>query len=119
MTLTLDSLPASHYRTLVLVWRYVYREGRASKCFTYQGLRAWMHYTLPKHERPEWHTVERALRKLAELEVLRRIRRGKRVIFCPGRHWHELLDEYRRRLRQGSLPLGSPYRELLAYIDSG
>jgi len=116
---TLDSLPPSLYRTLVLVYRYVYRDGRSSRCFTYQGLRSWIHYVLPKAERPEWHTVERAVRKLAELKVIKRIKRGRKVVFCPGRYWLDLLYEYRRRLRQAALPPESPYRILLEYLERG
>ena len=114
----LEELSPSEYRTLVLVYRYVYRDGRQSRCFTYQGLRSWVHYALPKAERPEWHTVERAIRSLAERQVLRRIRRGKRVVFCPGRYWYQLLDEYRRQLRSATLEQDSPYRQLLEYLEA-
>ncbi|BAA79694.1 hypothetical protein APE_0718 [Aeropyrum pernix ovoid virus 1] len=113
--LTLNSLAPSERRTLILIYRYVYREGRTSRCFTYQGLRSWIHYALPKHERPEWHTVERAIRRLAELEVVRRLRRGRKVIFCPGKHWHQLLVEYRGVLSQ-AVKLEEPYRSLLHYL---
>ncbi len=114
----LEELSGSEYRTLVLVYRYVYRDGRASRCFTYQGLRSWIHYALPKAERPEWHTIERAIRRLAELEIVSRIRKGKKVIFCPGRYWYQLLDEYRRRLRSTELPETSPYRRLLEFLET-
>ncbi|MEB3861190.1 MAG: hypothetical protein GSR84_03095 [Desulfurococcales archaeon] len=115
----LEELSPSEYRTLVLVYRYVYRDGRQSRCFTYQGLRSWVHYSLPKAERPEWHTIERAIRSLAERQVLKRIRRGRLVIFCPGQYWHRLLDQYRSQLRNTELPEASPYRQLLEYLDTG
>lgn len=114
----LDALPSSLYRTLVLIFRYVYRENRSSRCFTYQGLRSWIHYVLPRHERPEWHTVERAIRRLAEMGVLaRRHIRKHKVVFCPGELWYELLAQYRQRLREAP-SLSQPYRELLEYLEA-
>ena len=113
----LDLLQPSLYRTLVLIYRYVYRDGRSSRCFTYRGLRSWIHYALPRQERPEWHTIERAIRKLAELQVIQRIRRGRQVIFCPGRYWYNLLYDYKRKLKSAGLPRDSPYRSLLEYLE--
>ena len=109
----LEELSGSEYRTLVLILRYLSTRDRPQACLTYQGLRSWIHYTLPRQERPEWHTVERALRSLAEKGILRRVRKGKRVIFCKTTEFYQLQTQYLHQLRSAELPETSPYRWLL------
>lgn len=120
----LEELSPSEYRTFILALRYFQaREsrGEAGACLTYQGLRSWFFYALSRAERDglDWHTVERSLRALAERGVFRRVRRGRRVLFCKTDLFYRLMLEYRRRLRQARLPEDSPYRSLLEYLERG
>ena len=109
----LSDLPPSLQKTFILA--YLYLESKRQSCLTYRGLRAWMYYNHEVRQRlgAEWHTVERGLRKLAEMEVFRRIYdRGRRkVVFCKGRYYSDFVVEYNTRLRahQAENPL-----ELLA-----
>lgn len=68
-------------QAIVFIKLYLEEQDYPKKCFTYRGLRAWWQANR-KYEGSEWHTVERAIRKLAELGYLKRIKKGKRVIFC-------------------------------------
>ena len=66
----------------VFIKLYLEERGYPEKrCFTYRGLRAWWQANR-KYEGSEWHTVERSIRRLAELGYLKRVRKGKRVVFC-------------------------------------
>ncbi len=65
---------------LVMLKRYLEETGR--RCVSYVGLRKWI-YGSGKYADLEWHTVERALRKLAEHGYLERVElSGRRVVFC-------------------------------------
>ena len=95
--MSLSSLPPSLLQAAVFIKLYLESRGDGKRCFTYRGLRAWWDANR-KWEGSEWHTVERAIRKLAEEGYLRRVRKGRRVIFCiePGM---ELLFEELERIR--------------------
>jgi len=96
----LTALPPSLQKTFILV--HLYLEKKSRTCFSYRGLRSWLHYNHVVKARlwQEWHTTERAIRKLVELEVLRRLRKGRKVIFCKGRYYMNLVVEYNHRIRR-------------------
>ena len=73
------SLSEKRRLTLKLIAEYLSEVGR--RCFTYRGLRAYWDVRRLWNEL-EWHTVERNIRWLAENGLLRRIQRGRSVIFC-------------------------------------
>ncbi len=78
----LPRLAPSLLQAAVFIKLYLEERGYPEKrCFTYRGLRAWWDAN-GKWRGSEWHTVERAVRKLAEMGYLRRVRRGRTVIFC-------------------------------------
>ena len=87
---TLAGFSESERRTLRLIADYL-SERSGQRCFTYRGLRRYWDrrrlYSL------EWHTAERAVRRLAEAKWLVRVRRGRRVIFCLGERLELLLGE--------------------------
>ncbi len=116
---TLDSLSPYVRRTFILLLRYFASRQQPQACLTYQGVRGWFFYALSRQDRDglEWHTVERGIRALAELGVLRRLRRGRRVVFCKTDAFYQLTMEYRRKLEGARLPEGSPYRSLLEYLE--
>jgi hypothetical protein len=81
----LSGFSESERKTIKLIADYLHEKGR--KCFTYRGLRAY--WDSRRMYDLEWHTVERNIRRLAELGWLSRRRRifakprgGKRVVFC-------------------------------------
>ena len=52
-------------------------------CFTYRGLRQSYEYYRRKGEiMIDWHTIERTIRLLCQNGKIKRIRKGKTVIFC-------------------------------------
>ncbi len=66
---------------LILIRNYLRDTGR--KCVSYRGLRTWI-YRSTMYRDLEWHTVERALRRLAEDGYLQRIQlKGNKTIYCP------------------------------------
>ena len=79
-------------QAIVFIKLYLEEQDYPKKCFTYRGLRAWWQANR-KYEGSEWHTVERAIRRLAEEGYLRRIKKGRRVIFCVE---PRLEEEFRR-----------------------
>ena len=88
----------SLYRTLLLINEYLQVKRRRG--FTYRGLRAyWDMKGLYRDERDparEWHTVERAIRKLAELGFLERRHprsNKKTVIFYPTKRFWRVIEE--------------------------
>lgn len=111
---SLDDLESYARVTFILVLRFLHRPQSRGQCFTYRGLRNWLHYNPDVKGRYEWHTIERGVRRLAELGVLRRARRGRKVVFCPGRHYHQLKLEYLARLREHG---AEPPRELRSPLD--
>ena len=115
----LGDLPNSVRASFVLILRYLYRPTRPSStlCFTYRGIRTWLTYNRIQFE---YHTLERAIRWLAENRVLKRIRKGRTVIFCPGKHFFDLKYDYERSL-EAAAETGSltrEYRDLLAYLKA-
>ncbi len=110
----LSDLQPSLQFTFIVIMRYL--ESRGQNCFTYRGLRSWMAYNRDKQLRQyEWHTVERAIRKLAEMEVLKRVNgKGNRVVFCRGRYFLEFKYEYLQRLRDVN---AEPPRELKTLLE--
>ena len=64
--------------TLSLIRNYMYHTGR--QVFTYRDLRIYYYGTYSDHIY-DWHSVERAIRRLAQEGVLSRLRSGKHVIF--------------------------------------
>ena len=113
---SLFSLPPSAYQAFILVLRYLASRDRTTYCFTYRGLRSWLHYSRSVSEKPEWHTVERAIRLLAAQRVFNRVRRGRTVIFCPGPRFFEFKYSYVRLLEESS-PRGE-LRELLEFLKA-
>ena len=103
--------------TFIAILRYL--ESKGQNCFTYKGLRAWMAYNRDKQLRQyEWHTVERAIRKLAEMEVLRRVNgKGNKVIFCRGSYFYDLKLEYLQRLRSHNAEPPKELKTLLEYVS--
>ena len=80
---------------------YKREQGWSDNCITYRGLRNYLFYRYKQRPRPEWHTVERTLRKLAEEKLLKRIelKRKKRVLFCITPELKGLIREV-QQLRQ-------------------
>ena len=71
----------SGVRVLGMVYRYVEERG-GGRCFTYRGLMGWWSRK-GLYRSIDWHTVERAVRRLAEVGVLKRVFKGRRkVMFC-------------------------------------
>ena len=83
-------LRGSELQAAVFIKHYLRESGR--HCFTYRGLRAWWSRNR-KWEGSEWHTVERSIRRLAEQGYLRRLQRGRRVLFCPTPSLREIFRE--------------------------
>ena len=76
---------------LIMLRNYLRETGR--KCITYRGLRAWI-FRKPEYKDIEWHTVERAMRRLAEDGWLERIELGgRKVAFCPKRDLEKAAEE--------------------------
>ncbi len=111
-----SDLQPSLQKTFILV--YFYLSSRNRTCFTYRGLRSWLHYNPDVRKKfwQEWHTTERNIRKLVEMDVLRRVRDGRKVVFCKGRYYAELVVEYNTRLRAHQ---AENLLELLARGDAG
>ena len=93
-------------RTVILVNEYLQVSRR--KGFTYRGLRAYWSkkgfFRDSKDPAREWHTVERAIRKLAELGFLERYhpRDNKRqVIFYPTKRFWNVVKEREGLLDDG------------------
>lgn len=110
---SLGDLESYARATFVLVLRFLHRPQSRGPCFTYRGLRNWLHYNPSVKGRYEWHTVERGVRRLAELGVLRRVRKGRKVIFCPGKYYVALKMEYLSRLRESGAEPPEELRHLL------
>ncbi len=91
----LSSLTPSELQATVFVKLYLESRGDGRKCFTYRGLRAWWDKER-KYEGSEWHTVERSIRRLAEMGYLKRLRRGRRVVFCLEPKIELLFEELER-----------------------
>ena len=74
----------------LLIKRYLDEKGY--RWFTYRGLRFWVERNYPELE---WHTVERGVRKLAELGLLRRNMYRKngrrRVSFEPTQEFYKII----------------------------
>ena len=83
-------LRGAELQAAVFIRNYIRDSGK--RCFTYRGLRAWWSRNR-LWEGSEWHTVERAVRKLAESGYLRRVRRGRRVVFCPSPLLYNIFEE--------------------------
>lgn len=95
----LSAFSESTRKTIRLIAEYL--GGRGQRCFTYRGLRRYWdrkraYYTL------EWHTAERAIRKLAEDGWLKRVEirekkrgGGRKVLFCLTEPLRILLEEMR------------------------
>ena len=109
-------LTPSQYRTLILVFMYLENRGRL--CLTYRGLRAWVYYNNDVRGWQEWHTIERNLRKLVEVGVLRRITRGRSVLFCKGGKYYLYLLEYRRVAGSGGDTRNKELKKLIDYLTS-
>lgn len=77
-------------------WRR--ENGRDRKCFTYQGLMNW--YQKVRRGRQHWHTVERKIRRLAQLGYLTRIPKGKIMIFCPTPRFWAVVHQHQHYLQQ-------------------
>ncbi|MEB3779952.1 MAG: hypothetical protein GSR85_06965 [Desulfurococcales archaeon] len=113
----LGRLSPSAYQTFILILRYLASKNSSTYCFTYKGLRAWLAYNRDAELRKlEWHTIERSIRALAEMEVLRRVQKGRRVVFCPGRHFFQLKYEYQRILEDANAEANQEFKELLEYL---
>ena len=73
---------------LAIVKRFVLETG--IKCFSYRIIRAWF---LKKSEYRDldYHTFERRLRDLAQEHIIKRVRYGRKVLFCVDedklRYW--------------------------------
>jgi len=96
----LSAFSETERRTLKLIAEYLgYRLGEIGgpvHCFTYKGLRWW--YNRQRYYKElEWHTVERNIRRLAELGWLqRRIyphKGAKRAVFCLTERLERMLKE--------------------------
>ena len=83
-------LRGSELQAAVFIRLYLRESGK--RCFTYRGLRGWWSRNR-KYEGSEWHTVERAVRRLAEQGYLQRRKKGRRVLFCPTPLLHSIFDE--------------------------
>ena len=83
-------LRGAELQAAVFIRNYLKDSGK--RCFTYRGLRAWWSRNR-LYEGSEWHTVERAVRKLAEQGYLKRLQRGKRVVFCPTPFLYDVFRE--------------------------
>ncbi|MCE4628600.1 MAG: hypothetical protein F7C34_05610 [Desulfurococcales archaeon] len=98
----MSMLRGAELQAAVFIKQYINESKK--RCFTYRGLRAWWSRNR-KYQGSEWHTVERAVRKLAESGYLRRVRRGRRVVFCPTARlrfeWNELEKIVVRGYRHG------------------
>jgi len=66
-----------HY-TLALIKSYMRNTGRPA--FTYRDLRVYYYGSYADH-RYDWHSIERAVRRLAQEGVLVRLRSGRTVVF--------------------------------------
>lgn len=95
----LRDLKNSELQAFILSIRYLASRNQKTLCFTYKGLRSWIHYNHNIKPKPEWHTIERALRSLAEKKVYNRIKKGRKVIFCPGKEYFNLKQEYLTSLK--------------------
>ena len=71
-------LARSAKQTLQLIVKYYAETG--NETFTYRQLRAWWDHR-QLWRQTEWHTIERAIRLLAEYGYLERAGSGKRVVF--------------------------------------
>lgn len=93
-------LPRSLYQTLLLIKRFY--DETSKDCFTYRSLRAFW----DKHRMYdlEWHTVERALRKLSELHYLdrRHYKKGRKklVVFCCNSMTYSFFDWYDKHFKK-------------------
>ena len=91
------------YRTLLLIYEYLRVSGKRG--FTYRKLRAYwsMKRIYNNHNDPakEWHTVERAVRKLAELGYLERkmlrLGRKKITVFFPTPLFESFIYNYKQK----------------------
>ena len=98
-------LSGSELQAFIFIREYLNElksQGYSGKCFTYRGLRAWWSRNR-KYEGSEWHTVERAIRRLAEKGVLRRVNtrgreRKRLVLFCVTPEFEAINMEYERYL---------------------
>lgn len=84
--------------TSKLIYNYLNEYNK--KCFTYRGLRAYWSYKRLYRE-SEWHTIERKIRKMAELGLLERkvFKNGngsRLVAFCPTKLFYECLEAVMR-----------------------
>lgn len=93
-----NSIPPYARTTFILIIKYTDRPDRRTRCFTYKGLRNYLSYNREARGKFEWHTIERGVRKLAEEGYLKRVRKGKIVIFCPGDKFNSLLWDYKKIL---------------------
>ena len=94
--------------TIVLIAEYydyrrsLYEEGvikKLPKGFTYKGLQTWMHRT-GRLKKRHWHTIERKIRRLAELGYLRRVPRGPIMIFYPTARFWQVVEQHQQYLQQ-------------------
>ncbi|OWJ54176.1 hypothetical protein [Pyrodictium delaneyi] len=91
----LSAFSESERRTLRLIAEYLANKKKGRRgCFVYKYLR--IYYERRGWENVvEWHTVERNIRRLAELGLLRRIqlphRGANRVLFCLSEGLERLL----------------------------
>ena len=83
-------LRGSELQAATFIKQYLSETGK--RCFTYRGLRGWWSRT-GKYHTSEWHTVERSIRALAAQGYLRRLQRGRRVVFCPTPLLHSIFDK--------------------------
>jgi len=88
---------------LIMIENYI-RERNAkqpekynSECFTYRGLRLWLTYN-KMYRDLEWHTVERAIRRLASDGYLWRIDGKSYVLFCMNDRSKEIIENYRKQM---------------------
>ena len=115
--MNLESLSNSERQAFILSIRYMASRSSKSYCFTYRGLRSWIHYNPDIKPKPEWHTIERAIRSLAEKGVYKRVRKGKTVIFCPGREFFSLKYSYLKTLKSVE-PKTNEVKSIIEFLES-
>lgn len=115
----IGGLSGSVYQTFILILKYLASRESKTYCFKYRGLQNWFFYKYKSDDKPEYHTVERAIRHLARLGVLRRIekRGGREVIFCPGRYFDNVKWDYIRVLENAG-SLDEEHKKLLEYLKN-
>ena len=79
------------YRTFLVLVKYL--DERMSDCFTYGGLRRYFEAN-DLWRYIDYHTLERGVRRLAQLGLLRRVKLKRKMLFCVTEDYWLARNEY-------------------------